>query len=233
MIVPLGLTASASLATNNQAPQDDPSALESFVLEDLHLIARAASSVPSPQPAPASCNKGRISDTWYMCPMNNDTVVTIVTMTILIRIHIFMTSPWSPTMSYLAQYIKLYPASFAWRSSAISSWNRCRSAWQCGHGDLWSMYIYTKCDASEKTGNWKSSLSKCLYVLILKALTTSWQQLYSENIILATQLSNFSPQSTSINLYRPYSKFASAFCTFTYLHISCPQKTRKLPRPLP
>lgn len=63
-----------SWATNNQAPQDDPSALESFVLDDLHLIARAASSVPSPQPAPASCNKDRISDTWYMCPMNNDTI---------------------------------------------------------------------------------------------------------------------------------------------------------------
>ena len=42
---------------NNQAPQDDPSALESFVLDDLHLIARAASSVPSPQPAPASCKQ--------------------------------------------------------------------------------------------------------------------------------------------------------------------------------
>ena len=193
-----------------------PSALESFVLEDLHLIARAASSVPSPQPAPASCNKGRISDTWYMCPMNNDTVVTIVTMTILIRIHIFMTSPWSPTMSYLAQYIKLYPASFAWRSSAISSWNRCRSAWQCGHGDLWSMYIYTKCDASEKTGNWKSSLSKCLYVLILKALTNKLTTIiFRKHHISYSTLEFF----TTININQPISTLLKIRQCFLHLHI--------------
>lgn len=135
-------------------------------------------------------------------------------MTILIHIQIFMTSPWSPTMSYLVLYNCTVPPlpgvlqQSAPETDVVRPGNVVMVTWdQC---------TYTKCDASEKNGNWKFSLSKCLYVLILKALTTSWQQLYSENIILATQPSNFSTQSTSINLYRPHSKFPSAFCTFTF-----------------